>query len=155
MAAADRLDRGFVWPHLWWRHSLFAGEGLHRLGRHLNTLIQWHTHTYSLLCLPLSHCLNTSLPPLSVSSSFSSQPLVTDPGSGWWRWHIVSSSISPLSFSLFLTHAHRSTPPTHGVIINTSPISIFHTVCLEKARELGLGRVEREAGMLKKISEIN
>lgn len=50
----------------------------------------------------------------------------------------------------------RSTPPTHGVIINTSTVSIFHTVCLEKAREPELLRVESEsAGMLKKISEIN
>lgn len=50
----------------------------------------------------------------------------------------------------------RSAPPTHGVIINTSTVSIFHTVCPEKATELELLRVEsKSAGMLKKISEIN
>lgn len=145
MAADDSLDRSFVWPHLWWRRSLFAGEGLHKPGWHLNTLIEGHTqpHAHTPLRLPLSHCLGTSLPPLSASSSFLSQPLVTDPGGGWWHWHIVSSPLSRLSFfPLFLTH--RSTP-THGVIINTSPISIFHTVCLEKASEPGLGRVEGES----------
>lgn len=148
MAEADRPNRSFVWPHLWWRGSLFQGEGLHKLRWQLYTLTPPpHTHihpTHIPLHPSLSHCLCTSSP-LLCFLSLHSQLLVTDPGSGWWCWHIVSSSLSPHSYFLIPTH---SSTPTRGVIINTSPISIFHAVCLEKAREPGLGSVcsrERDA----------
>ena len=74
-------------------------------GWHLSTLIEGHTLLFSAFLSHTVFC--SSLPPLSVSSplslslslSLSSRSLVTDPGGGWWRWHIVS--LSPRA-SLFL-----------------------------------------------------
>lgn len=146
MADADRLDRAFVWPHLWWRHSLFAGEGLHSLGWHLNTLIEGHTLLFFAF---LSHTVSVHL---SLLSPF--LPLSLSLPGLLWQIQAVGGGAGtlfpslpvPLSFSLFLTHAHRSTPPTHGVIINTSPISIFHTVCLEKPESRGWGGLRESQG---------
>lgn len=154
MAAADRLHRGFVRPHLWWRRSLFAGKGLLSLGvalKHTNR----RTHTQSLFLALLFHtvsvhpsllCLFLPLP-LSLTLSLPSLLWqIQAVGGGAGTLFPPLSLFLSLALSLFsLSLTHRSTPPTHGVIINTSTISIFHTVCLEKARELGLVRVVRES----------